>query len=171
MSEAPKRNNSGQPYGVALEDVGQEYFELIMNYYDGRMRRFALSANRLKVNFNLDVEKGRKNFSKSDLALISQLNEMDISLKSKDNHLKWIQSVFNAQKDMQDDAINPITRELVDEFDYALSHEQGGFLNDKDYAMFRQELIGKLATIYGEPINFLGAILRTIVLSVSTVKI
>ncbi|SFV58303.1 hypothetical protein MNB_SV-3-993 [hydrothermal vent metagenome] len=171
MSKTPKRNTKGQPYGVALEELGKEYVNSILSYYDGRMRRFGISATRLKNNLNKDIAENRKVFSETDLKLISRLNNMSFDAHESNEHIVWIIDVFNSQKNMIDDEINPLTKELVNEFDYVFSHEKGGFLNDGDYQTFRQVLIGKLAEVYGEPINFLGVILRTLVLSVATADI
>lgn len=169
MLKAPKRNDSGQPYGMILEELGKEYVESILAYYDGRMRRFSLSATRLKRNLDKDIAKGRKKFSKNDLILIERLNELNLSC-NENSHIEWIKDVFSAQKYMENDEINPVTRELVDEFDYVLGNEAGGgFLNDEGYKNFRQRLIGELAKIYNEEIKFLGVILRTLVLSVAVV--
>lgn len=162
--ENPRRNGSGQPYGVVLEEFGNRYAELVFGYYDGRARRFNLSVSRMEKNFQNDLERTPDKYSSEELALIKELKAFDTQ---GDEHIQWLKKAFELQHNKED--VLPLVKEVADEIDYTLSNEHSGFLNDVTYQQFRQELIGELAKVYDEPIKFLGVIIRTIALSVGAV--
>lgn len=162
--ENPRRNDSGQPYGVVLEEFGNRYAELVFGYYDGRARRFNLSASRMVGNFQNDLERTPDKYSNEELTLIKELKAFDTQA---DDHVQWLKKVFELQHNKED--VLPLVKEVVDELDYTLSNENSGFLNDVTYQQFRQELIGELAKVYDGPIEFLGVIIRTVALSAGAV--
>lgn len=163
MTANAPRNESNQPFGIALEELGFEYINGIKNYYNGRTRRFNVSADRMSTNFENDLNRNPKKFNEDERNLISILKN-GFPLKSN-KHIEWIENVFKYQSTLPRNEVSPLCKELVDEIDYVLAHEQGGFLNSSDYKGFRQRVIGELSKIYDEEIKFLGVIIRTLCLS------
>jgi len=161
----PRRNDSGQPYGVALSDLGNKYLDVVLGYYTGRARRFNISVERMIKNFKKDFESKPDKYSEAEVYLIDELEVFDTQ---SEEHITWLCKVFELQYNKED--VLPLVKEVVDELDYVLENEKGGgFLNDETYQAFRQVLMGELAKVYDEPIKFLGAIIRTIALSVGAV--
>lgn len=158
-----RRNDSGQPYGVALKEYGNRYAEIVLGYYASRARRFNISVERMMKNFQNDKNRNPEKYSNDELILIGELNPFDVHTTT-DEHIKWLIKVFELQSDKSDALA--LVKEVVTEIDYVLENEHGGFLNDATYQQFRQELMGELAKVYDEPIKFLGAVVRTIALSV-----
>lgn len=164
--ENPRKNDSGQPYGVALTNLGKEYLDVVFSYYRGRARRFNISVERMLKNFKNDFERNPDKFSDAEVYLIEGLEPFDTQTTT-DEHIVWLTKVFGLQHGKED--VLPLVKEVVTELDYVLEHEKGGFLNDVTYQQFRQILMGELARVYDEPIKFLGAVIRTIALSVGAV--
>lgn len=162
LSKKATFNESGQPYGISIIEYGEKITNLILNYYENRARRFNLSVERMKENYENDLNRVPDKYNNDEKKLFEELNIFDTQ---KNEHLNWIKKVLKTKSKVGE--INKVAYELINELDYSLFHEISGFLNDEDYKSLRQQIMGDLAKIYDCEIKYIGAILRTIVLSTS----
>ena len=152
-------------YEFVSKEVGNEFYEIVENYFTSYPRRFNQVLDLFKNNVNDLILKSPDNYNERDVEYVNTLNKLVEGSITIDTPIyKYLLDEAKKLDSVLKYNVNRIFFELVDCIDYFLMGIANKTFKCDDYIIFRNEVLGKICKLSGIPLDklTLGSYLASI---------